>query len=66
MVTPLSCLAGSWYNNTTYLPFVQVGTNSTNPFTAAGSYNVVGPFFAQSANVVTYGIDSVQLDFIET
>jgi hypothetical protein len=40
--------------------------NSTLPYTAAGPYNVTGPFFAQAANVVTYAPDFVYIDYVNT
>lgn len=35
-----------------YLPFLQISpANSSNPYTAVGSYPIVGPFSGQATNI---------------
>lgn len=67
VITPMSCTSGMWYENTTYLPFIQVAANSTDkPFATAGSYNVPGPFSSQASNIICFNVDACMVDFIQT
>lgn len=48
------------------LPFVSVASgSSTTPFVTAPT-SAFTPFNSQYVNAVTYAVDSVQVDFIET
>lgn len=56
--------AGFPVNGTNYLPFVSVANgNTTLPF-AVNPANQQSPFATQAVNAVTFGIDSLQIDFI--
>lgn len=56
-----------YVTNDSRLPFVSVSVgSSTTPFVAIPTASIQIPFSTQAANVVTYAIDSVQLDFIQT
>lgn len=64
-IIPDYCVNSSFLIDSYYLPSVSVAAGSTtNPFAATPTYNGIGPFFAQQANMSTYAIDSVQIDFI--
>lgn len=50
--------------NSAYIPFASVALgSSTNPFVAIPTATFA-PFFSQASSVITYAIDSVQIDFI--
>jgi hypothetical protein len=66
-IVPYSCFnpgTGWTTANPNYLPFVSVcNGSSTVPF-ASTPYFYASPFVQQAQNAVTFGIDSVQLNFI--
>lgn len=69
MIVPLCAPCSAYDNQANFprMPFISVAAGSTNnPFATAPSYSPNGPFASQSANIMTYAIDSVQIDFIET
>jgi len=52
--------------NGTNLPFASVSSgSSTLPFAVYPSA-IYSPFVTQAANITTFGIDSIQIDFLET
>lgn len=64
-IIPEYCVNGSTISNSFSLPPVSVASASTtNPFAAIPSYDAAGPFNAQLANMSTFAVDSVQIDFI--
>lgn len=67
VITPASAFYGTWGANGTYLPFVQTGcATPLTPFATAGTWTQNGPFLSQFANTVTYGIDSLTVEFQNT
>lgn len=54
--------------NSKYLPFVNVSNgSSTLPFlTLSPAPYAQAPFSTQTPNVIEYGVDAIQIDFIET
>lgn len=67
IIQPYSSIFGGYAANSSYLPFIQVSANNSQfPYNAAGSYNQPGPFNNQLNNIITYGIDTLALDFINT
>lgn len=65
VINPMSIFHGALFvPNTTLLPFVNVASgNTTFPFAAAPAYTSTA-FQPQNVNTVTFGIDSLQIDFI--
>jgi hypothetical protein len=67
IIVPYFAFNAGWAVNNNVLPFSSVASgSSTFPYAAAPSYNAVGPFNTQIGNAITYAIDSVQVDFINT
>lgn len=63
---PESLCYGSFFANSAYLPAIHVaGSNSRFPYTTA-AYTQVGTFTNQYANIVSYVVDSMIVDFTET
>lgn len=67
VINPLSLYLSQVFTaNSNYLPFVNVAAgSSTLPFAAAPTFTA-SPFSSQYNNVSTFGLDSLQLEFIET
>jgi hypothetical protein len=58
VVCPFMCMYGGYFVNATVLPFVTTSAGSSSlPFAAVPNYAASGPFFAQGANFMTFGLD---------
>jgi hypothetical protein len=65
VISPISAPLFTFATNGSYLPFVTQSTVSSQlPFSGTPYSNTA--FNSQFANIITYNIDSVQIDFINT
>jgi len=67
VVQSLGSVFGGYTANSNYLPFCTVAAGSSAfPFAAAPNYAPAGPFNNANSSIMTYNVDSVTIDFINT
>lgn len=65
VINPMSLFNGGLFvPNSTLLPFVSVASGNTSfPFAAAPTFTS-SAFYPQYTNTISFGLDSLQIDFI--
>lgn len=68
VIAPNSLFTNNTYTagTSSFVPFVSVsGSSSTAPFLTIPT-NAQSPFYTQAANISTYALDSLKLDYVHT